>query len=49
MVRLQREFGRPGQREDVADAEIGFGKSGRDENDRVIATLKVEESERRRR
>ncbi|WP_108790210.1 VIT domain-containing protein [Erythrobacter sp. Alg231-14] len=42
MVRLIRNFARADQSEQLIDAEVGFDRSNRDENDRTIATIEVE-------
>ncbi|MDJ0641972.1 MAG: VIT domain-containing protein [Erythrobacter sp.] len=43
LVRLVREFGRPGQSTKLIDAEIGFDRSDPANRDRAIATLRVED------
>ncbi len=43
MVRLIRNFARGGQTQQLIDAEVGFDRSNQNENDRVVATLSVQE------
>ncbi len=43
MVRLIRNFARQGQSQQLIDAEVGFDRSIQDENDRVVATISVNE------
>ncbi len=43
MVRLIRNFARDGQSQQLIDAEVGFDRSNQNENDRVVATISVEE------
>ncbi len=43
MVRLIRNFARGDQSEQLIDAEVGFDRSNQNENDRVVATIQVED------
>ncbi len=41
MIRLQRNFARPGQQQQLVDLDIGFGRNTREERNRPVATLTV--------
>lgn len=42
MIRLQRNFARPSQQQQLVDLDIGFTKRSREERTRPVATLTVE-------